>query len=117
MADHRSKTLEKRLGLPAKGDERRLFERFRLSELLDVYTPLADFIVDDYACPTENVSIIVDEAVHAALLAALIKYRGKGRHLESGTFGFFFGLLARDILEHYVKDGMIHKISETKVSE
>ncbi len=115
MADHRHKTVEKRLGLPNKEEERELFAKFELYDLMERYSPLADFILDDYACPNENTSIVVEEMLHNALLMSLIRYRKKDRHLGDGTFTFFFTLLAGDIMKDYVEQGMAYKIAVSKV--
>ncbi len=115
MATPQNRTVEKRLGLPGKTEERELFNRFDLFELLERYSPLADFYLDDYAYPNDNANIVIKEMVHNALMHSLIRYRNKNRHMEASTFTFFFTLLVNDIMADYAKEGLAYKVSISKI--
>lgn len=115
MIDHLSKTIERSLGLPTKSEEREMFARFELFDLLERYAPLADYLLDDYACPNENTGIVIEEMIHNALLTSLINYRKKDQHLSESTFTFFFTLLTESIMNDYVQQGMAYRIALTKI--
>jgi hypothetical protein len=109
--------IEKRLGLPSQEEERVLFQKFDLFDLIEKYSPLADFLVDDYVCPNRNMSVIVEEVVHNILLRALIKFRAGRKGSDNIPFVLFYSTLVHEVMDDYVKDNMVARLSETKIAQ
>lgn len=107
--------LSKQLHLPNKQQEITLFESGNPLELIDVYVPLAEFLLQEYICPNEVVRIHVQELVYNSLLMVLFKYKKKGCHLKSYTFVEFFSLLLEGTMKEFTQEANILCVSNTKV--
>lgn len=116
MAATKHMTIEKRLGLPDKAEERALFGTFDLYDLVERYTPLVDFLLEDYAYPSDNASLIIREMAHMSLLHCMMKFKNKNMHLGESSFSFFFTLLMRDLMNDYIREGTAYRISDTKIA-
>lgn len=116
-SDHRNILVERRLKLPNKEQEIELFLNYDLINVFDRYLPLADYLMDEYACPNDDVRMIVEETVYNALLATVIKFRRIKRYEKETTFTTFFSCLVRDILDDIAKGGKIYKISKMQIAK
>ena len=101
------------LHLPTKQQEIDLFNNYDLVSVFDKYLPLADYILDEYACPTDEISMHAEETAYTTLMNTIILFRRKKMYEKPTLLSQFVTELIRSFIDEYEKDGMLYKVSKT----
>ncbi len=112
-----TRIIEEQLGLPDKIEEADLFADYDMVAVFDRYLPLADYLLDQYACPNDGVRMVVEETMYTALMMAISKFRRAGLYKKEDSFACFLVQILSEFMDEFAKEGKVYKIDHLQVMQ
>ncbi|MDB4983848.1 MAG: hypothetical protein JWM20_27 [Patescibacteria group bacterium] len=103
------------LNLPTKQEEFDIFTNYDMIAVFDRYLPLADYIIDEYACLSDEISIMVEETAYTALMGMIAQYRRAKAYETVVPFSQIVSRAIYAFMEEFEKEGKLYKISKSFV--
>ncbi len=109
-------SLAQTLNLPSKTEEFDMFTTsYDVIAIFDRYLPLAEFILDEYACPNDEVSMHVEESIYMTMIGSIANFRRTKKYETNVPFSQLLAAMIYSFMEEYEQEGKVYKISKSVV--
>lgn len=103
------------LRIPTKSEEFDLFTNYDMVAVFDRYLPLADYILDEYASPSDEISIMAEETAYTALMTMIAQFRRSKGYETNVPFSQLVSRTMYAFMDEFEKEGKLYKISKSFV--